>query len=62
MNHWFLCGRDLMWFLVGTAPIIWGQWAGLDMKEKSGRAPEYFLIALFWQWMLITLLYEGTIR
>lgn len=58
MNHWFLCGRDVMWFCVGSIPIVLG-FASNEVLSLDDSDGAFFLVILSFmvQWVLIFALY-----
>jgi hypothetical protein len=60
MNHWFLCGRDVMWFVLGTAPLLFS-WAGAK-RLTDFDDPILLFFSMFFQWCLIGALYFEVIR
>jgi hypothetical protein len=65
MNHWFLCGRDVMWALVGTFPVAFAVFLArlpiTDGDEFNCLLLSVLGPALF-QWLGILFIYEGWLR
>lgn len=51
MDHWFLVGRDIMWFIFGASPVIFGVAAGKNADDKSDgmKSSQYFSLAVLLQ-------------
>ncbi len=64
MNHWFLCARDIMWFLFGCFPICAATIGGVQFgNQQSNDDGATFMVAAFLiQWVLIAMLYSGVIK
>jgi hypothetical protein len=64
VSHWFLVGRDLMWFAVGSAPLVIVFIAGTITYEFNDESVLGFWIipAMLVQWLLLASVYWGWIR
>lgn len=64
MNHWFLCGRDLMWVLVGGFPLARAFVGGYKVSEgeRSGDISWMLCSAILSQVAIILLLWFRVIE
>ncbi len=65
MNHWFLCGRDVMWGLVGLLPLFLssaGGWSVAQRADTPGFFTEFWLVSIIIQAALLNALHYGVIK
>ncbi len=64
MNHWFLCARDLMWFVLAMAPLFLSSYYGwlLGKNEDTINDFDTLFFAIFIQVVGIVCLYTGAIK
>ena len=63
MNHWFLCGRDVMWFLFAVAPVG-GGWVTASCLADGDLGAGFWMLfmSLTVQFAGIAGLYFGVIK
>lgn len=60
MNHWLLCGRDLMWLVLAILPIASAFLLGQGCTTRSDGP--LFAVAVVGQALIIFFLYGGFIK
>lgn len=62
MNHWFLVGRDIMWFLLTIVPLVFPALAVQAFREGEDVGVLILVIGIVVQFLGVSLLYTGVIR
>ncbi len=62
MNHWFLVGRDVMWFLVAAFPPFLFFLAGERAKQDEEASGFFFFSGASVYVALLVCLYGGLIK
>ena len=64
MHHWFLCARDVMWFIVAFGPLALSVMGAIKSHERVNgmTGMDDLFVAFVWQAILLGSLYGGFIK
>ena len=63
MNHWILCGRDVMWVILMFLPLFLSSYFGYEVSKKEEVLSfNVMAFAIGMQVTMVVLLYTGAIR